>query len=290
MYQDNKYQLRLNLKGELKTWYHPLIMGILNITEDSFYEGSCIHSIQEALDSAGKMLDEGADILDIGAQSTRPGVDSQSAEQELARIIPMIEAISKHFPKAILSVDTFYSSVSNACIHSGAHIINDISAGEIDPENTHIAAQNSCPYIAMHMQGTPKTMQNAPSYHNVCQEVTHYLGVNKQKAETIGISDFIADVGFGFGKTISHNYSLLRNLSAIKHILQTPILVGVSRKSMLWKLFNSTPQDMLPSTSALHLFALQQGADILRVHDVKEAIQVRILWTEWLNGLYLPSN
>lgn len=285
---DKRYSLNLNLKGELKVFSKPLIMGILNITEDSFYKESCVFGSQKVLDTAGKMLNEGADILDFGAQSTRPNSMPISQEEELDRVLPMIELVVKYFPHTILSIDTYYSKVAQECVRAGAHIVNDISAGNMDKHILDIAAKYHTPYIAMHMQGTPQTMQNNPQYNDICKEVTQYLQTKSEQAINKGIKDVIVDFGFGFGKTIEHNYELLRNVGAMKQVLQKPVLIGVSRKSMLWKMLKLSPQEVLPATSALHLFALQQGADILRVHDVREAIQVRILWAEYLNTLNLP--
>lgn len=284
---DKSISLNLNLKGELKMFSKPLIMGILNITEDSFYKESCVFGPQQMLETAGKMLDEGADILDFGAQSTRSNSMPISQEEELERVLPMIELVVKSFPHTILSIDTYYSKVAEECIKAGVHIVNDISAGNMDKHILDIAAKYQTPYIAMHMQGTPQTMQSNPQYNDICKEVTQYLQTKSEQAINKGIKDVIVDFGFGFGKTIEHNYELLRNVGAMKQVLQKPVLIGVSRKSMLWKMLKSSPQEVLPATSALHLFALQQGADILRVHDVREAIQVRILWTEYLNTLNL---
>ncbi|MCZ2130398.1 MAG: dihydropteroate synthase [Bacteroidia bacterium] len=285
---DKSFSLNLNLKGELKMFSKPLIMGILNITEDSFYKESCVFGPQQMLETAGKMLDEGADILDFGAQSTRPNSMPISQEEELERVLPMIELVVKSFPHTIISIDTYYSKVAEECIKAGVHIVNDISAGNMDKHILDIAAKYQTPYIAMHMQGTPQTMQSNPQYNDICKEVTQYLQTKSEQAINKGIKDVIVDFGFGFGKTIEHNYELLRNVGAMKQVLQKPVLIGVSRKSMLWKMLKSSPQEVLPATSALHLFALQQGADILRVHDVREAIQVRILWAEYLNTLNLP--
>lgn len=285
----NKYYLQLNLRGKLHTWSNPLIMGILNITDDSFYKESCVLSTEQIIEKAGTMLDEGADILDLGAQSTRPGASVISSNVEIERLIPAIQGILKNYPQAILSIDTYYSEVARYCILSGAHIINDISAGDMDTNMLKTVSENNIPFIAMHMQGTPQSMQIQPYYEDVCCEVSNYLQAKLKQASELGIKDVIVDCGFGFGKTIEHNYSLLRNLKAIKNVIQAPILVGISRKSMLWKLFNSSPQEMLPATSALNLFALQQGADILRVHDIKEAVQIRFLHAEYLNPLTLPK-
>lgn len=284
---DKSFSLNLNLKGELKMFSKPLIMGILNITEDSFYKESCVFGPQQMLETAGKMLDEGADILDFGAQSTRHNSMPISQEEELERVLPMIELVVKSFPHTIISIDTYYSKVAEECIKAGVHIVNDISAGNMDKHILDIAAKYQTPYIAMHMQGTPQTMQINPQYNDICKEVTQYLQTKSEQAINKGIKDVIVDFGFGFGKTIEHNYELLRNVGAMKQVLQKPVLIGVSRKTMLWKMLKSSPQEVLPATSALHLFALQQGADILRVHDVREAIQVRILWTEYLNTLNL---
>ena len=272
-----KYRLSLSIKGELHIWNQPLIMGILNVTPDSFYAESRIESTQELIDRAGQMLTDGADILDIGGQSTRPGATLLTCEQEVERVIPAVQLLSKEFPKAILSIDTFYAEVANQSIASGGHIINDISAGDFDAEMLKTVSKNKVPYIAMHKNGSIDNLHQKPDYKNVTTEVCQYLNQKLEACKQNNIQDVIVDPGFGFGKTQDQNFELLRNISSIKHLLQSPILVGISRKSMIWKKLGITPEASLPATSALHFYALQQGADMLRVHDVKEAVQVREL-------------
>jgi len=272
-----EHSLSLSIKGQFYQWNQPLIMGILNATPDSFYSNSRVISLQEILERAGEMLQEGADIIDIGGQSTRPGADLLSADQELERVLPVVQLLVKEFPQAILSIDTFYAEVAQQCLDAGAHIINDISAGDFDSNMLKTVFKNKVPYIAMHKNGTIDNLHQKPVYNNVTVEVCQYLNQKLEVCKQNHIYDVIVDPGFGFGKTQEQNYELLRNLSSIKQIVQAPILVGISRKSMIWKKLGITPETSLPATSALHFYALQQGADILRVHDVKEAVQVREL-------------
>lgn len=247
-------------------------MGILNVTPDSFYTKGRNNSIQEHVDKAGEMLEHGAAILDIGGMSTRPRSEVITEETEQDRVLPVIEAIRRHFPHSFISIDTYRASVARNAIKSGADIINDISAGDMDPEmHTTVAAMN-VPYVLMHMQGTPETMQQNPTYENVSAEVLDYFIHKIKQCHDAGIKDIILDPGFGFGKTIGHNYSLLKNLHVF-HIPGKPILAGISRKSMVYKPLKSDAEHALNGTSALHMLALQQGASVLRVHDIKEAME-----------------
>lgn len=264
------YAGTINCRGTLLDLSEPVIMGIINLTEDSFYANSRTQQISHVLEKAAQHLEEGAQILDIGAQSTRPGAVAVGAGTELERLLPAISALKEHFPQAILSIDTYYAIVAEKTIEAGAAIINDVSAGDMDPDMLATAARVQAPYIAMHMQGTPASMQQQPQYEDVLQEVLDYFIRKRAACLKAGIKDVIIDPGFGFGKTIAHNYTLLKKLSAF-HILDCPLLVGISRKSMIYRLLDASPVDALNGTTVLHTLALQQGAQILRVHDVKAA-------------------
>ncbi|MGH2642469.1 MAG: dihydropteroate synthase [Chitinophagaceae bacterium] len=252
-------------------------MGVLNLTSDSFYSGSRVPDERNYLKKAEQMLNEGAAILDIGGQSTRPKANLLSAKEEKSRVLPAIDAILKSFPKAVISIDTFYAKTACASIEHGAVIVNDISAGEMDKEMIPSVAGLKVPYIAMHMQGAPANMQDNPHYENVVREVLDFFIKKTDECRQSGIQDIIVDPGFGFGKTLSHNYTLLKHLSVF-NILELPVMAGVSRKSMIWRLLEITPEEALSGTTALHLLALQQGANILRVHDVKPAIEAIKIW------------
>jgi len=260
----------LNCKGKLLTADKPLVMGIINVTPDSFYEGSRQLSTDTILQQAEKMIREGADILDIGGQSTRPGSERLTAEHELERVIPGITALHTNFPDTIISIDTFYAKVAKEAIAAGASIINDISAGSIDEEMEDTVAALGVPYVLMHMKGSPQHMQAAPHYEDVTKEVLDFLIQKKERLQKKGIKDIIIDPGFGFGKTIQHNFTLLKNLSAFK-MLDCPLLLGVSRKSTIYKSLNVSVADALNGTTVLNTIGLMKGAGILRVHDVKEA-------------------
>jgi dihydropteroate synthase len=247
-------------------------MGILNITPDSFYEKSRFWNIDEILQQAGKMLEEGAVILDIGGQSTRPGSQPVSAQQEMERILPAIEAIHKQFPEAFISVDTYVATVAAAAVQSGACIVNDISGGHLDEEMLPTVAALNTPFICMHIKGTPATMQQLASYKNVSLEVLDFFIQQTEKCRQVGIHDIILDPGFGFAKTIQHNFELLKNLSCFT-MLKRPVMVGISRKSTIYKTLNITAGQALNGSTVLHTIALLNGANILRVHDVKEAVE-----------------
>ncbi|MCS7037770.1 MAG: dihydropteroate synthase [Saprospiraceae bacterium] len=256
----------------------PVVMGILNVTPDSFYASSRVRTTDAVLRQAEHMLNEGAAILDIGGASTRPGAEEVPTEEELRRVLPAIEAVHRHFPEAILSVDTWRAEVAQKALEAGVSILNDVSAGRWDEALLSVAAQHRCPYILMHAQGTPQTMQVAPMYSEVAQEVLDFFIQKLQKLRALGIYDIAIDPGFGFGKTLEHNYALLRQLPAFEAVLQLPILVGVSRKSMVCRLLGVKPEAALNGTTALHVLALLQGARILRVHDVREAMEaIRIV-------------
>lgn len=258
------------IKGELQTFPSPCVMGIINATPDSFFSESRTSAIDDVLKKAEQMLSEGADILDIGGQSTRPGAERISVEEEKDRVLPAIKAISDAFPKSIIGVDTFYSEVAREAVSNGAAIVNDVSAGSIDPNMFETVSDLKVPYILMHMQGEPGTMQDSPQYDRVVVDIIQHLAAKLLELKKRGVHDVAIDPGFGFGKTNTHNYKLLNELSRFK-ILDAPILAGVSRKGMIWKTLGVKPEEALNGTTAAHMIALMHGADILRVHDVKEA-------------------
>jgi dihydropteroate synthase len=270
----------LNCKGRLLVIDEPIVMGIVNTTPDSFYSGSRANEVNEILFRAEKMISDGATILDIGGQSTRPKSEQVSAEEELKRVLPAIEAIHKKFPKQIISVDTFYSRVALEAVNAGASIVNDVSAGTMDDDLLATVAQLKVPYVLMHMQGKPQTMQQNPQYKNVTLEVFDFLNFKIAELVQLGIHDIIVDVGFGFGKNAAHNFQLLRELSFFRQ-LNKPIMVGLSRKATIYKTLGITPEEALNGTTVMHTFALINGASILRVHDVKEAVQAIQLYTAY---------
>lgn len=258
-------------------------MGILNATPDSFYNKGHESSVDDLLRKAEKMLKDGASILDIGGASTKPGQPLIAPEKELERVIPVVSAISSNFPEAWLSIDTYNAKVARETVLAGVSIVNDVSSGRFDKEMLQTVAALKVPYIAMHMQGTPETMQLAPEYNDVVKEVHQYLQNICTECETAGITNVIIDPGFGFGKTVAHNFALLRSLHTFKN-LGKPLLAGLSRKSMICKPLKINPGHALNGTTALNMVALQQGANILRVHDVKEAAEVVKLY-ELLSNL-----
>lgn len=259
------------IKGCLYSLNKPKVMGILNLTPDSFFEGSRVPTNKNSvLKEAEKKIKEGADFLDLGGYSTRPGAVDISIEEEIARVIPAITEIKKNFPDTLLSVDTFRSQVAKAAIEAGAELVNDISAGNLDPEMLPLVAKLGTPYIAMHLKGNPQTMQRETNYSDLIPDILAYFSEKVKQFGKLGIKDVIIDPGFGFAKTREQNFELLRNLSSFKR-LGFPILVGVSRKSMIYKTLEISANEALNGTTALNMFALLQGADILRVHDVKEA-------------------
>ena len=252
----------------------PAIMGILNVTPDSFFDGGKFEGVDAALAQTETMLEEGADIIDIGGMSSRPGASIISADEEMSRVLPVIDAIHKRFADVILSIDTIYSLTAAAAIDAGAGIINDISAAALDANIIQVAIDKKVPYILMHMQGKPQDMQTAPVYDNVVQEVFQFLLTTTRSLEAKGLYDVVIDPGFGFGKTLEHNYQLAAHLDQIA-MIGKPVLVGISRKSMICKLLQVNPEHALTGSTALHSILLLKGADILRVHDVKEAVAVR---------------
>lgn len=265
-------KITLNLKGELLDLSRPCVMGILNLTPDSFYSNSRMGSIDAALERAEICLNEGAAFIDIGAYSSRPGADEVTTDEELKRIIPAITAISKRFPEAKLSVDTFRAKVAKESIEAGAHLINDISGGNLDEQMFETVAALDVPYILMHMQGTPQTMQQKPVYKNIGLEVVDYLAGKVSILKMLGVKDIILDPGFGFAKNTTHNYQLFNQLENLD-VSGLPVLVGISRKSMIYKLLGTTAEEALNGTTVLNTIALQKGASILRVHDVRAAVE-----------------
>ena len=264
----------LFMSGSAEGFHEPCIMGILNVTPDSFYDGGKHNSLDAAVAQASRMVEEGADVLDLGAQSTRPGAEQVGAEEEWRRLAPVLRAIQDKHPNTVLSIDTFHPIVAERALQEGAHWINDVTGG--NETMWQVVADADCPYVMMHMQGTPATMQQNPTYDDVVQDILTALGERVKQATACGVRRIILDVGFGFGKTVAHNYALLQSLDAFR-ALQRPLLVGVSRKSMIQKVLNVSSDEALNGTTALHAWALDRGAQILRVHDVREAREVRDL-------------
>jgi dihydropteroate synthase len=259
-------------RGRLVDLSTPLVMGILNITPDSFFDGGKYGDEKGILAHTQKMLQEGAAMIDIGAQSTRPKAVLISAEEEWKRLQPVLKSLRKEFPEAIFSVDTFYSTVAERAVGEGADFINDTSGGTIDEKMFSTIAKLNVPYVLMHIQGTPQTMQQNPHYENVTKEVMDFFVERIQKLTSLGVNDIIIDVGFGFGKNIEHNYELLNHLDLFR-MFEKPVLVGLSRKSMVNKVLGVKAEDALNGTSVLNTIALMKGANILRVHDVREATE-----------------
>jgi dihydropteroate synthase len=263
----------INCKGKLLNLDELAVMGILNLTPDSFFDGGKHNNEQIIVNEVKKMLDDGANIIDIGGYSSRPGAKDVSETEELNRVLPIIELLVNEFPEIIISIDTFRSEVAKQAINAGAAIINDISAGNMDEMMFATVKELQVPYIIMHMQGTPETMQENPTYNNVTLDIIDFFAEKVNKLNKLGVNDIIIDPGFGFGKTVEHNYELLNNLEQFE-ILEAPILVGFSRKSMINKVLNTTPKEALNGTTTLNTLALSKGANILRVHDALEAKQV----------------
>jgi dihydropteroate synthase len=269
----------INCKGQLLDLSEPKVMGILNVTPDSFFDGGRYQNQKKTLSQVERMLNDGAAIIDVGGMSSRPGAKIISIEEELQRVVPVIDLIIKNFPQTIISIDTIRAKVAKESVEHGASIINDISAGNIDSELFQTVADLGVPYILMHMKGTPETMQKNVQYDNIVLEVTDFMIKKIGELRELGVKDIILDAGFGFGKTVAHNYQLLKYMHQFQ-IMGLPVLAGVSRKSMICKVLDIEPKDALNGTTALHLVALQQGAKLLRVHDVKEAVEVVKLWQQ----------
>jgi dihydropteroate synthase len=263
----------LNISGSLINLSTPLVMGIVNITPDSFFSDSRKQTETEIVERCRQIIDEGGSIIDIGAQSSAPTSTFLSAKEEAERLMPALKLIRKEFPDTIVSVDTFYADVARQAVEEfGANIINDISGGQIDNQMFATMAQLNVPYILMHMRGTPQTMQSFTHYNNFIQDILYYFSEQKAKLNLLGINDVIIDPGFGFSKTLIQNYELMAYLKYF-HIFDEPILVGISRKSMIYKLLGTSPQESLNGTTVLNTVALLSGASILRVHDVREAVE-----------------
>lgn len=273
----------INVRGRLVSLDEPQVMGILNVTPDSFFAGSRCRSEEEIRSRVCQMRCEGATMVDIGAYSSRPGAEDVDQKEELRRLLPAIAVVREEWPEAIISVDTFRSEVAGKAIEAGADIVNDISGGEMDSEMFRTIAQFHVPYVLMHMQGTPDNMQQAPHYDNLMCDVFRSLGERVESLHEMGIADIIVDPGFGFGKTMSQNYEMMSRLGEFR-LLDCPLLVGVSRKSMIYRLLETTPEQSLNGTTVLNTIALMNGASILRVHDVKEAVEaVKIYRQCWIS-------
>lgn len=272
----------LNCNGTLLYLREPVVMGIINVTPDSFYAESRADSVDQALGLAEKHLQAGATILDVGGMSSRPGAEIIGVEEELGRVLPIIEALRSKFPKTIISLDTVRAKVAEAGVARGVGMINDISAGAFDQGLFPTVARLNVPYILMHMQGKPSNMQSQPTYDNVIQEIFDFFVKKVGELRALGVKDIIIDPGFGFGKQLEQNYTLLGSMHVFK-VLGLPLLAGLSRKSMIYRLLDINPDDALVGTAALHMVALQQGSKILRVHDVREANEVIKLWSQLEN-------
>ncbi len=271
--------MTINCKGQLIDISTPKVMGILNVTPDSFHDGGQYKDESSILKQVETMLNEGATFIDIGGYSSRPGADYVNEVEELNRVIPVVELILKQFPETLISIDTFRSEVAKKSIEAGAAIINDISAGHLDENMIATVGQLGVPYIMMHMKGNPKTMQQQTDYDDIVKDINNYFAERIAKAHAAKINDIIIDPGFGFAKTTEQNYELLNNMELLQ-IVDKPILAGVSRKSMIYKILHTTPENALNGTTALHMVALQKGAKILRVHDVKEAVECVTLFNQ----------
>lgn len=268
-----KPKLQINCRGRLVDLATPVVMGIINLTPDSFYAQSRINSIPDVLKRVEQILQQGGRMIDLGAYSSRPGAEHISCDEEIARLVPFLKEIRRHYPEVIISVDTFRSEVAKVAVDDyEVDIINDISGGEMDPQMFAVVAQLKVPYILMHMQGTPQNMQLNPVYHDVVAEVSRNLAEKTDRLRSMGVADVIIDPGFGFGKNLDQNYQLLKNLNQLA-LFECPVLVGVSRKSMIYKFLDVKPEDSLNGTSVLNTLALMGGANILRVHDVNEAVE-----------------
>lgn len=264
--------MTLNCRGRLVDLSTPKIMGIINATPDSFYSKSRVATSDDLIIRIERMIAEGVDIIDLGAYSSRPNADHISQEEELNRLLPLVEFIKKEYPDLLISIDTFRAKVADECILRGIDLINDISGGQIDDELLEVIANKEVPYILMHMRGTPQTMMQDTQYEHLTNELLLYFSKGIQKAKQAGVNDVIIDPGFGFSKTLEQNYQLLNQLDALNS-LEVPMLIGISRKSMIYEALNSSADLALNGTTALHMIALSKGANILRVHDVKEAVE-----------------
>lgn len=268
----------LNFRGRLLSLHRPRVMGILNVTPDSFFDGGQYANPDAAVTRAGQMLAEGADIIDVGGYSTRPGAADISVAEEISRVVPVVRGIVSQFPRSLVSVDTFRSTVAEAAVAEGATMINDVSGGTLDAQMGATVARLQVPYVLMHMRGTPQTMTHQTSYTNLLKDVTDYFHQQIDRLRQLGVKDIVLDPGFGFAKTAEQNFTLLRHLD--RFMVGKPLLVGISRKSMVWRTLSVNAANALNGTTALHAIALQKGASILRVHDVREAAEVVTLHTK----------
>jgi dihydropteroate synthase len=264
--------MNINCNGNLIDLSTPKVMGILNVTPNSFYDGGKHKEINSIIHQVDKMLSEGADFIDIGAYSSKPSAEFVSEEEEIKRLVPIVKSLVETFPNIVLSVDTFRAQVAKASVENGVAMVNDIAAGLLDDKMLETVAELKVPYIMMHMRGNPQTMQSLTDYNDIVKEMIFYFSERIQKARSFGISDIVIDPGFGFAKTLEQNYEVLNKMELFS-ILELPLLAGVSRKSMIYKVLESSPQEALNGTSVLNTIALQKGAKILRVHDVKEAVE-----------------
>ena len=262
--------MTIKLKERLLDLSGPMIMGILNVTPDSFYDGGFYDNQKKVIDQVEKMINDGASIIDIGGYSSRPGAENISPDVELARVLPIVKLIKERFSKILISIDTFRSEVAKQCVENGADIINDISGGSLDSKMFETVAKLNIPYIIMHMRGNPSNMMDKTDYENIIEEMENYFSKKIELAKSFGVNDIIIDPGFGFAKTTKQNFDILKNLTCLKK-LDKPLLVGVSRKSMIYKTLNLSPIDSLNGSTVLHTISLLKGANIIRVHDVKEA-------------------
>lgn len=271
--------MTIKLKERLLDLSSPMIMGILNVTPDSFYDGGFYDNQKKVIDQVEKMINDGASIIDIGGYSSRPGADNISPDVELARVLPIVKLIKERFSKILISIDTFRSEVAKQCVENGADIINDISGGSLDSKMFETVAKLNVPFIIMHMRGNPSNMMDKTDYENIIEEMENYFSKKIELAKSFGVNDIIIDPGFGFAKTTKQNFDILKNLTYLKK-LDKPLLVGVSRKSMIYKTLNLSPIDSLNGSTVLHTISLMKGANIIRVHDVKEANECIRLVTE----------
>lgn len=264
--------MNINCNGKLIDLTSPKVMGILNVTPNSFYDGGIYADEKSVLNQVEKMLVEGAAFIDVGGYSSKPNAEEVSEQEELRRVIPTVQTILKHFPDTLISVDTFRNAVAKTAVENGACMINDISAGNLDKEMIQTVAKLQVPYLMMHLRGTPQSMQQHTHYENLVQDILYYFSEKVAQARSVGINDLIIDCGFGFAKTLEQNFELLNKLELFK-ILELPILTGISRKSMIYKTLQTTPKNALNGTTVLNTIALTKGTSILRVHDVKEAVE-----------------
>lgn len=274
--------MTINCKGQLIDLSSPKVMGILNITPNSFYDGGKFTNESEILAQVDRMLTEGATFIDVGAYSSKPNAEFVSEEEEISRIVPIVQLILKHYPNAIVSIDTFRAAVAQVALDHGAAMINDISAGNLDEAMFAVIAKHNVPYIMMHMRGTPQTMQSLANYDDIIKEMLFYFSEKVARARSLGINDLIIDPGFGFAKTVDQNYEVLRQLDLFQ-MLDLPVLAGISRKSMIYKTVGTDANGALNGTTFLNGFALSKGATILRVHDVKEAVECVALYKKLSN-------